>query len=62
MAKWIRQFLRDEDGQDIVEYSLLITFIAIACMWFLGAGAPSVNRIWQVGNAQVALANTKAAS
>ena len=62
MAQLIRRFLREEDGQDIIEYSLLITFIAIACMWFLGAGAPSVNRIWQLGNTQISVANTKASS
>ena len=29
---WIRQFLRDEDGQDVVEYGLLIATIAIVVL------------------------------
>jgi len=32
----IRQFLRDEDGQDVVEYGLLIATIAIVVL--LGVG------------------------
>ena len=31
MAAYLYQFWREEDGQDLIEYSLLITFIAIAC-------------------------------
>jgi Flp pilus assembly pilin Flp len=32
----VRQFLRDEDGQDVVEYGLLIATIAIVVM--IGVG------------------------
>ena len=57
---WLREFWRQEDGQDIIEYSLLITFIGIACMWFLNAGQPAVNAIWTTGNERLAAANTSA--
>ena len=62
MAQLFMRFLREEDGQDIIEYSLLITFIAIASMWLLGAGQPAVNKIWQNANSQMTLDNTMAAS
>jgi len=62
MTEWIKRFLHEEDGQDIIEYSLLITFIAIASMWLLGAGQPAVNQIWQGANTQMTLANSMAAS
>jgi Flp pilus assembly pilin Flp len=26
------RFVRDDEGQDLVEYALLITFIALACI------------------------------
>jgi pilus assembly protein Flp/PilA len=28
----VMTFLRDEEGQDLVEYALLIAFIALACI------------------------------
>jgi pilus assembly protein Flp/PilA len=31
MQKFLR-FVRDDEGQDLVEYALLITFIALACI------------------------------
>jgi Flp pilus assembly pilin Flp len=62
MTQVIKWFLREEDGQDIIEYSLLITFIAIASMWLLGAGQPAVNQIWQNANSQMTVANQIAAS
>ncbi|MBZ5582575.1 MAG: hypothetical protein LAQ30_10300 [Acidobacteriia bacterium] len=44
--QWLLDFWSNEQGQDLIEYSLLITFIAVACLAFLGAGHPSVVRIW----------------
>ncbi len=44
------EFWTDEQGQDLIEYSLIITFIAIACLAFLGAGHPSVVRIWSAAD------------
>jgi Flp pilus assembly pilin Flp len=61
MAAYLLNFWREDDGQDLIEYSLLITFIAIACAAMLGAGRPAVNSIWQNGNAQLQSANTTAA-
>ena len=60
MAEYLQQFLREENGQDLIEYSLLITFIAIACAAMLGAGRPAVNAIWQSGNSHLSQANSAA--
>ena len=49
----INQFWREEDGQDLIEYSLLITFIAIACLALVGSGRSSVNGIWIQANSQI---------
>lgn len=57
MAAYLYNFWREDDGQDLIEYSLLITFIAIACAAIIGAGRPAVNSIWQSGNNQLAQAN-----
>ena len=57
MAAFLYNFWREEEGQDLIEYSLLITFIAIACAAIIGSGRPAVNSIWQASNNQLAHAN-----
>jgi Flp pilus assembly pilin Flp len=53
MLQSLRNFYRDETGQDLIEYSLLITFIAIACAALVGSGRPVVNSIWTNGNSKL---------
>jgi Flp pilus assembly pilin Flp len=36
----------EEDGQDLVEYSLLLAFIALAAIALLSAAGTSVTSIW----------------
>ncbi len=50
-------FWRDEFGQDLVEYTLLLAFIAlVSAAAILGMGA-SVNLIWSGVNSRLAAAN-----
>ena len=58
----MREFWREESGQDIVEYSLLITFIAIATMWVIAGSRPAVNGIWTGANTTITNASTVASS
>jgi Flp pilus assembly pilin Flp len=60
MAAYLHNFWQEEDGQDLIEYSLLITFIAIACAAIIGAGRPAVNNIWIASNNQLSQANSVA--
>lgn len=62
MLQRLTRLWLDEDGQDIVEYSLLITFIAIATMWVVAGGRPTVNAIWTGANTTITTANTAAVS
>ena len=48
---------REEDGQDLIEYSLLITFIAIATAAVIGSGTNALTGIWTTSNSQIAVAN-----
>lgn len=49
----ITSFLRDEQGQDLIEYTLLLAFVALAsAALFIGTGG-SVNTIWTMTNAQL---------
>jgi Flp pilus assembly pilin Flp len=56
------QFWRDDSGQDLVEYSLIITFIAIACVGLMFSGQSSTNAIWSAANSRLIAANTVASS
>ncbi len=60
MAAYLHNFWQEEDGQDLIEYSLLITFIAIACAAIITAGRPAVNNIWIGTNNQISQANSAA--
>ncbi|MGA2270427.1 MAG: Flp family type IVb pilin [Bryobacteraceae bacterium] len=60
MAQWLYNFWLEEDGQDLIEYSLLITFIAIACAALIGSGRPAVNSIWTQANNQLGSASAVA--
>jgi Flp pilus assembly pilin Flp len=60
MQQFLYRLWREEDGQDLIEYSLLITFIAIACAAIIGSGRPAVNGIWLATNNQIQQANSTA--
>ena len=32
MSQLIRRFVREEEGQDLVEYAMLLAFIALICI------------------------------
>jgi Flp pilus assembly pilin Flp len=60
MKTFINNFLRDEQGQDLIEYTLLLAFVALAsAALFIGAGS-SVKGIWTVTNNQLSSANASA--
>jgi Flp pilus assembly pilin Flp len=51
---------REEDGQDLIEYSLLITFIALATAALVGSGQNAIRAIWTTSNSQIVAANAAA--
>jgi len=60
VMKWLNTFLRDEQGQDLIEYTLLITFIAVATAAVVGQGQNSIRAIWTSSNSSIQAANTSA--
>jgi len=57
---YLRNFWHDEQGQDLIEYTLLMAFVALAsAALFLGAGG-SIKGIWVTTNNQLAQANSMA--
>jgi Flp pilus assembly pilin Flp len=57
---YLRKFWQDEHGQDLIEYTLLMAFVALAsASLFIGAGG-SIKGIWTTTNSQLTAANTQA--
>ena len=60
MKKLIIRFASEEKGQDLVEYSLLLAFVALAsAALFINAGG-SIAGIWSQANTRLESANTAA--
>jgi Flp pilus assembly pilin Flp len=56
----LRKFWQEEQGQDLIEYTLLMAFVALAsASLFIGAGG-SIKGIWTTSNSQLSAANTQA--
>ena len=43
----VRDFLKDENGQDLIEYSLLLAFVCISCVVIFSGAGSSVNTVWK---------------
>jgi Flp pilus assembly pilin Flp len=56
----IRNFLRDEQGQDLIEYTLLLAFVALASAALFIAAGGSVSGIWSVANSRLSTAAASA--
>jgi Flp pilus assembly pilin Flp len=59
--RWVMtDFWNDDTGQDLIEYTLLMAFVALgAASLFIGGGR-SVKGIWVTTNSQLTQANTQA--
>ncbi len=53
-------FLKDEQGQDLIEYTLLLAFVALASAALFIAAGGSVSGIWNTASSQLTAANTTA--
>jgi Flp pilus assembly pilin Flp len=53
LKKYAVQFWRDESGQDLVEYALLLAVIAVAGVVGLSTLAGTISQVWTNVNAQL---------
>ena len=62
LLKFVHRFVRDEEGQDLVEYSLLLAFVCLAsAALFLGVG-DNLAGTWAQANSRLSAANSAANS
>lgn len=60
LMTYMLAFRNDDQGQDLIEYTLLLAFVALAtAALFLGSGG-SISGIWSTSNSQLAAANSSA--
>jgi Flp pilus assembly pilin Flp len=59
-VEYCRSLWREEDGQDLVEYSLLLGFIAVGSMAALGGAQTSITSLWNAINKNLSTAATAA--
>ena len=52
----VRVFVKNEEGQDLLEYALLVALIALIAIGAVGAAGTSVSNIFQNIAAQLATA------
>jgi Flp pilus assembly pilin Flp len=61
MKEFILRFIREDEGQDLVEYTLLLAFVCLAsAALFINAGQ-SIGGIWNQANSRLTNANLAAA-
>jgi Flp pilus assembly pilin Flp len=58
--KYLFLFLKGEQGQDLIEYTLLIAFVALASAAIFVEVGSSITGIWASASTQVSAANTSA--
>ena len=49
----VRKFWNDDQGQDLIEYSLLMSFVALASAGLFLIAGGSIRGIWTASNSQL---------
>jgi pilus assembly protein Flp/PilA len=56
--EFVKRFLREEEGQDVVEYSLLLVLIGASAVFILTAMGESISGIFSKINSRLSSANS----
>jgi len=54
----LRRFLEDEQAQDLIEYTLLLGFVALVAAGLMSQAGYGVQGIWGTANSTIAQANS----
>jgi Flp pilus assembly pilin Flp len=55
-AASIGRFWKDDGGQDFLEYTLLMAFVALFSAAFYGSSSTSISRVWSTSNNTLSMA------
>jgi pilus assembly protein Flp/PilA len=56
----VKTFVRDDEGQDLIEYALLVALISLVCVAALTAAGGEVNKIFEAIKGKLVDANAAA--
>ena len=56
----LKHFLREEQAQDLIEYTLLLSFVCLATAALFVSSGGSLSGIWIAANSDLSTANTSA--
>jgi Flp pilus assembly pilin Flp len=56
LAASIGRFWKDEGGQDFLEYTLLMAFVALFSAAFYASSSTSITQIWSTSNNTLSMA------
>ena len=62
MTSLLRNLWTDDQGQDLIEYTLLMAFVALASAALFISSGTSISKIWSTTNTQLSTAASTAAS
>jgi Flp pilus assembly pilin Flp len=57
MPRLLRNVWREEDGQDLIEYTLLLSFVVLITAGVMSIGGASIKGIVNTSNSQIAEGN-----
>lgn len=57
MTTFWTQFWTDEGGQDLIEYTLMLAFVALASAALFSSAGGSISTIWSSANTQLSTAS-----
>jgi Flp pilus assembly pilin Flp len=53
MKTFFSRLWKEEQGQDLIEYTLMLAFVALASAALFSSAGGSINQIWQKTNSQL---------
>jgi len=56
MKTFCAHLWREEQGQDLIEYTLMLAFVALASAALFSSAGSSINQIWSKTNSQLTTA------
>ena len=56
MKKFCSRLWNEEQGQDLIEYTLMLAFVALASAALFSSAGSSINQIWTKTNSQLSTA------
>ena len=62
MKTMLFNFVNDEQGQDLIEYTLLLAFVCLASAALFISAGNAINGIWTQANSRLSAANAAASS